>query len=82
MKDWDGLIIFFLVATVAVLMFFGVITAVKKSMKGIPDPELVNSKQQLEEQKERNRLIKERQKKLMRDNQQRYQDYRNRSGGF
>ena len=82
MKDWDGLIIFFLVTIVAVLVFFGVVTAIKKSLKGIPDPQLVNSQQLLADQKERTRLIKERQKKLMQDNQQRYQDYRNRSGGF
>lgn len=82
MDDTDGLIIFFLVVVVSVLVIFGVITFIKKSAQLIPEPERGNSALLIKKQKERTEQIKDRQKKIMEDNRQRYQDYRSRSNQF
>ena len=77
MKDWDGIIILLAVALVAGLLFWGIRFAVGKSFKSRSSPfEDLDSRQKIESQKNRARDTLDRQRQLMRDQQQKLEDYR------
>jgi len=78
-KDWgfDGVIIFFVGTAVAVTLFLGVVTAIKKSFKVAPSTPRLDSSQMLREQKRRTQDINRQHQKLIRDQQQKLRDSRN-----
>ena len=73
MKDFEGVIIFIIGAVAACALFFGLITAVKKSFS-VSRPEKIDSSQSLQEQKQRSRDVLGRQKRMMEDQRQRLRD--------
>lgn len=79
MKDWgfDGVIIFLVGTVVAVTLFLGVITAIKKSFKVFPSTPRLDSSEMLREQKRRTQDINRQHQKLIRDQQQKLRDSRN-----
>lgn len=73
MKDFEGVIIFIIGAVAACLLFFGLITAVKKSFS-VSQPKKIDSSQSLQEQKQRSQDVLGRQKRMMEDQRQRLRD--------
>jgi len=73
MKDFEGVIIFIIGAVAACLLFFGLITAVKKSFS-VSQPERIDSSQSLQEQQQRSKDTMDRQKRLAEDQRQRLRD--------
>ena len=77
MKDFEGIIIFVIGGAVACLLFWGVITAVKKSFS-LPTPQKIDSSQILQEQRQRSKDITDNQKRLMEDQRQKLRDFQHR----
>jgi len=77
MKDFEGVIIFIIGAVAACLLFFGLITAVKKSFS-VSQPKKIDSSQTLQEQRQRSKDIMDKQKRLMEDQRQRLRDLQKR----
>ena len=77
MKDSENFFIFIVGAAVAVLLFVGIITAIKNSFS-LPKPEKVDSSQMVDEQKQRSKEIMDRQKRSMEDQKQRIRDLQRR----
>jgi len=73
MKDFEGIFIFIIGVVAACMLFFGLITAVKKSFS-MPKPHSIDSSQSLQEQRQRSQDIADRQKKMMEDQRQRLRD--------
>ena len=80
MKDWgfDGILIFLVGTAVAVTLFLGVVTAIKKSFKLAPSAPRLDSSEMLRDQKRRTEETKRQYKNLMRDREQKLRDSRNR----
>lgn len=76
MKDWDGVIIFIAVIVVAGVLFWGVRTAVQKSLKTAPISANTEQDQRLREQRRSMENTENRRQQMMRDNQRKLQDYR------
>ena len=75
MKDYDGIILFIVGAVMAGLLFYGITVVVLKSFKPKKDDQpAFDSSQMISEQKHRAEDIRERQKELMRQNQQKIRD--------
>ena len=73
--DFDGLIIFVLGAFVAGVLFFGIITIVRKSFRPKPKTEAITPAFQTQ-QKTRAQSIRELEKEYRRKQQQKLRDYR------
>ena len=74
MKDADGLILFLVIAAVAVIIFMGVIEGVRRSFKKVPPAPQADSSLYMEEQKRRVSDMQYEQKQRMEDMQQRIRD--------
>ena len=77
MKDSENFFIFIVGAAVALLLFLGIITAVRKSFS-LPKPEKVDSSRMVDEQKQHSREIMDQQKRSMEDQKQRIRDLQRR----
>ncbi|MBI5150886.1 MAG: hypothetical protein HZA28_08990 [Candidatus Omnitrophica bacterium] len=77
MKDSENFFVFIAGAAVALLLFFGIVTAIKKSFS-LPGPERIDSSQMVDEQKRHSQDIMDRQKRSMEDQKQRIRDLQHR----
>ena len=76
-KNFEGIIILIIGVVAACVLFFGLITAVKKSFS-VAEPEKIDSSQSLQEQQQRSKDIMDKQKRLMEDQRQRLRDMQRR----
>lgn len=74
MKDYDAAILFIFVAIIAGILFFSVVTGVKKAFNRPPNPGKINSSQMLREQKRRMDDTRYQQKRMMQDQKQKIRD--------
>ena len=77
MKDFESVFIFILGVVVACALFWGLVTAVKKSFS-VHKPATIDSSQALQEQRQRSKDIVDDQKRLMQDQRQRIKDLQHR----
>lgn len=79
MKEWsiDAVLLLIVGIIVAVSLFLGVITAVKKSFKVSPSPKRIDSSEIIRDQKRRMEDINRQQESLTRERQQKLRDLRN-----
>lgn len=78
MKGFEEALPLIVALLVAVVLFIGFVTAVKKSLKFSGQRDTIDSSLQLKEQKRRMADIQRRQKELMRDQKQRIRDMQRR----
>ena len=78
MKGFEEIAPLFVALLVAIILFLGVITAIKKSLRPSPRKDTIDSALRLKEQKRRMEDIQRRQKQLMRDQQQKIRDLQRR----
>lgn len=78
MKDSEGLIIFILGVLAAGGLFWGVVTAIRKSFAIAPQEKIIDSSGLLSEQRRHTQDIKDRQKRLIEDQKQRIRDLQRR----
>ncbi len=76
MKDLDGIILFVVGSVLAVTLFWGVVTGLKKTFSMPKEPKRIDTTELMREQKRRSQEIKEKQREFMRDQQQKMRDYR------
>ena len=74
MKGFAEIVPLIVAFLVALILFFGLITTIKKSLKPPPKSNTLDSSLQLKEQKRRMEDIQRRQKQLMRDQRQKVRD--------
>ena len=74
MKGFGEIFPLIVAIIIGVILFFGLITTIKKSLKPIPRRDTIDSSIQLKEQQRRMDDIQRRQKDLMRDQKQRIRD--------
>lgn len=74
----DGIILFLVVSIVAVALFLGVTTAIKKSFKSNPNTATIDSSDILDRQSIKMDEIRMQQKQLMRDQKQKIRDLQRR----
>ncbi len=74
--DFDGLIIFVLGAFVSGVLFFGIITIVRKSFQPKPGTEAIAPSAPQIQQKTRAKSVRELEKEYRRKQQQKIRDYR------
>jgi len=75
----DGIILFILFCAAGIIFFFGVVFLFKKSIQAVPKVEPNKEYQQLlTDQKIRSKETLQRQRRLMRDQQQRIKDFQRR----
>ena len=79
MKDFDAVIIFIICSLVACFVFFGIVKAVQKSFKTVPEPKKADYSKQLKTQTERVEENKRQLEQNRIDMRQKMQDYRNRT---
>ena len=78
MIDMDEILPFIIAIIVAVILFFGVITAIQKAWKSPPKRNTIDSRMQLKEQSRLMDDVRQRQKQLIRDQKQRMRDMQRR----
>ena len=78
MKDFEGFLTFIVGILAAGLLFWGLVTAVKKSLSLSKPQQNIKSSRILQEQRQRAQDITERQKRLMEDQRQRLRDMQRR----
>ena len=76
MKGLEEIVPLIVALFVAVVLFLGIVTAIKKSLKPPSRQDNIDSTLQLKEQKRRAQDITRRQKQLIRDQQQKIRDLR------
>jgi len=78
MIDFDEVFPFIVATVVALVLFFGLITAVKKSWKAPARRDNIDSRRQMKEQGQLMDDVRRRQKQLLRDQKQRMRDMQRR----
>ncbi|MCK5014449.1 MAG: hypothetical protein KAS66_11575 [Candidatus Omnitrophica bacterium] len=78
MKGFEEIVPLVVAILVAVVLFLGVITAIKKSLKPPSRRDTIDSSLQLKDQKRRMEDVQRRQKQLMRDQRQKLRDLQRR----
>jgi len=78
MIDFDEIFPFLIAIIVAVVLFFGFITIVKKSLNAPTREDAIDSRMELKEQQWRMDDIRRRQKQLLRDQKQKIRDMQRR----
>lgn len=76
MKNLDGIILFTVGSILAVTLFWGIVTGLKKSFSLPQEPQRIDSSELIREQRKRAEETKKRQKEFMKDQQQKMRDYR------
>ena len=76
MDDADGFILFVVGSIIAVALFFGVVTGIKKAFKPQPQAQTVDSSELQRQQRQRAQDVNQQQKRLMEDYKQKSRDYR------
>jgi len=74
MISFDEIFPFIVAIFIAIVLFFGFITVVKKSLKSPPKKNTIDSTIRIKEQKWRMDDVRQRQKQLMRDQRQKLRD--------
>jgi len=74
MIDFDEIFPYIVAIFVAIVLFFGFVTTVKKSLRPLPKKDTIDSTMRIKEQKRRIDDVRRRQKQLMRDQKQRLRD--------
>lgn len=74
MKDFEEIVPLIVAFCLAVILFLGVISAIKKSLKPAVNHDSLDSTLQLKEQRRRMEDIQRRQKQLMEDQRQKIRD--------
>ena len=74
----DGIILFLVISIVAVALFLGVTTAIKKSFNSNPNPTTIDSSDHLDRQSIKMDEVRAQQKRLMQDQKQKIRDLQRR----
>lgn len=78
MIDFDEIFPFIIAIIVAIVLFFGFITTIKKSMKPPTRKDAIDSRMNLKEQKWLMKDVRRRQKELLRNQKQKMRDLQRR----
>ncbi len=78
MIDFDEILPIVIAIIVAIILFFGIITAIQKSWKSPPRRNTIDSRMQLKEQGRLMDDVRRRQKQLLRDQKQKIRDMQRR----
>ena len=78
MKNFEEIVPLIVAVLIAIVLFLGIITTIKKSLKSPSGHDTIDSTLQLREQKRRMEDIQRRQKQLMRDQRQKIRDLQRR----
>jgi len=74
MKSFEEIFPLIVAVLVAIVLFLGIITSIKKSLRAPAPKDTIDSSLQLKEQQRRMDDVQRRQKELMRDQKQRIRD--------
>ena len=78
MKNFEEIVPLIVALLIAIVLFLGIITTIKKSLKPAPRHDTIDSTLHLKEQQRRMDDVQRRQKQLMRDQKQKIRDLQRR----
>jgi len=78
MKSFEEILPLIVATIVAVVLFFGLVTTIRKSLKAPAKRDTIDSTLQLKEQQQRAQDVRQRQRQLMRDQKQKMRDMQRR----